>query len=232
VSPHIPRKPRRPVGRPGSDDDVRGAILTAALRQLEATGSPDRVTVASIVDEAGCTPPSLYYYWPRRELLLKEASEDGWAQFRASQSGAVSDQDDPIERIRLRGRAYLAFAFARPALFRVLFLEPPAAGPAQPTPAQPTPARSTPARSTPARSTPAQSAGKTGEALNDLVLDVTAAMANRQITPADPLTTALALWAAIHGVATLWTVTPTLPTHLAHAVGNLAQDAVLRGLAP
>jgi AcrR family transcriptional regulator len=213
---------RRKVGRPGGGDDVRGAILAAALRQLEAAGSPDRVTVAAIIDEAGCTPPSLYHYWPQRELLLQEASARGWAQFRASQAAAVadrqdlvydSDQDphrgrdqDPVERLRLRGRAYLEFALARPSLFRVLFLEPATAGPGE---------------------TPAE----TGRAFNDLVTDVTQAMTGGQLRAADPLTTALALWSAVHGVAALWAVTPSLPTELAHAVGDLAQDAVLAGLA-
>lgn len=196
---------RRGVGRPGDGEDVRLAILTAALRQLVETGSPDRVTVAAIVDEAGCTPPSLYHYWPKRELLLQEASGQGWAQFRASQAGAVADHSDPVERLRRRGRAYLRFALAKPALFRVLFLEPATTG--------------------------AQPLNETGQALQELVSDVTAAMASGALRPADPLTTALALWSAMHGVAALWAVTPALPTDLAHAVGDLAQDAVLSGLA-
>lgn len=197
---------RRGVGRPGDHEDVRGAILAAALRQLEATGSPDRVTIAAIVDEAGCTPPSLYHYWPRRELLLREASERGWAQFRTSQADAVAEHGNPVERLRRRGRAYLDFALARPALFRVLFLEPRAdAGSSRPS-------------------------GETGDALHDLIADVTAAMGSGQIRPADPFATALALWSAMHGVAALWAATPNLPADLAHAVGNLSQDAVLRGL--
>lgn len=198
---------RRGVGRPGAGEDVRGAILAAALRQLEATGSPDRVTVAAIVDEARCTAPSLYHYWPNRELLLQEAGATGWAQFRANQSGAVLDHADPLERLRLRGRAYLEFSLARPSLFRVLFLESPVSGPDQPR-------------------------AETGQALVELVADVTAAMATRQLRPADPLTTALALWSAMHGVAALWAVTANLPTDLARAVGDLAQDAALRGLGP
>jgi len=198
---------RRKVGRPGDDEDVRGAILAATVRQLEATGSPDRVTVAAIVDEAGCTPPSLYHYWPKRELLLQEASARGWAQFRGSQAGAVADSHDPIERLRLRGRAYLDFALAKPALFRVLFLVPQAVG-------------------------PAHAHAESGKALHDLVRDVAEAMASGQLRAADPLTTALALWSAMHGVAALWTVTPNLPTDLAHTVGDLAQDAVLTGLTP
>jgi AcrR family transcriptional regulator len=197
---------RRGVGRPGDGEDVRGAILTAALRQLEATGSPARVTISAIVDEAGCTPPSLYHYWPSRDLLLKEASERGWAQFRTSQATAVADHGDPVERLRLRGRAYLSFALARPALFRVLFLDPPAdAGAGQPS-------------------------GETGQALQDLIADVTSAMGTGQVRRADPLTTALALWSAMHGVAALWAANPNLSADLAHAVGNLSQDAVLSGL--
>jgi len=198
------------VGRPGGDEDIRGAILVATLRQLEATGSPDRVTVAGIVQEAGCTPPSLYHYWPNRDLLLQEASTRGWAQFRASQTAAVADRQssnrDPIERLRQRGRGYLDFALVRPALFRVLFLEPPVADPAEPAP-------------------------EAGEALRDLVTDVATAMATGQLRPADPMTTALALWSAMHGVAALWAATPNLPTELARAVGDLAQDAILTGLA-
>jgi AcrR family transcriptional regulator len=217
------------VGRPGSGEDVRGAILAAALHQLEATGSPDRVTVAAILNEAGCTPPSLYHYWPSRELLLQEASEQAWARFRASQSGSVSDHQDPVQRLRLRGRAYLDFSLASPALFRVLFLEPQAVPPGSTTTEAP--------RQTPLPPTwtppdpPTRPSGETGNALEGLVNDVTAAMSVGQIKTGDPLATALVLWAAMHGVAALWAVTPSLPTDLARAVGDLTQDAVLAGLA-
>jgi AcrR family transcriptional regulator len=207
VSTRATPSARRRVGRPGDGEDVRGAILAAALRQLEAGGSPDGVTVAAIVGEAGCTPPSLYHYWPARDLLLKEASAFGWAQFRASQTDAIADGLDPVERLRMRGRASLDFALAKPALFRVLFLEATVGDPDETPP-------------------------ETGDALDDLVADVTAAMASAQIRPADPLTTALALWSTMHGVAALWAVNPKLPTDLARAVGDLAQDAVLAGLAP
>lgn len=197
---------RRRVGRPGVGEDVRGAILAAALRLLESTGSPDRVTVSAIVDEAGCTPPSLYHYWSTRDLLLKEASASGWARFRASQTDALADDLRPVERLRLRGTAYLDFALAEPALFRVLFLEPPAAGPGEPP--------------------------ETGKALVDLVADVIAAMKSGQLRTADPLTTALTLWSAIHGVAALCAVNRGLPADLAHSVGDLVQGSVLIGLAP
>jgi AcrR family transcriptional regulator len=214
VSSRAKSRVRRKVGRPGDGEDVREAILAAALRQLEATGSPDRVTIAAIVHEAGCTPPSLYHYWPNRELLLQEASARGWSQFRASQSAAVSDHHDPVERLRLRGRAYLEFALAKPSLFAVLLLGTPVAGRTE-VPAE----------------VPTEVPAETANAFNALVTDVSAAMATGALRPADPLTTALALWSAMHGVAALWAVTPNLPTDLAQTVGDLVQDAVLAGLA-
>jgi AcrR family transcriptional regulator len=204
----ISRLKPRSMSRPKQVKDTLTSTNPAVLKvQLIETGSPDRVTIATIVKEAGCTPPSLYHYWSTRDLLLKEASASGWAQFRVSQTDAVADDLSPVERLRLRGRAYLEFALAEPALFRVLFLEPPAAGPGEPPP-------------------------ETGSALGDLVADVTAAMASGKLRIADPLTTALVLWSAMHGVAALWAVNPNLPTVLAHSVGDLAQNAVLIGLAP
>jgi AcrR family transcriptional regulator len=240
MSSRTKARARRGVGRPGDGEDVREAILAATLRQLESTGSPGQVTIAAIVEEAGCTPPSLYHYWPRRELLMQEASTRGWAHFRDSQTGAA-DHHDPVERLRQRGRAYLDFALARPSLFRVLFLDPPASATAPnatqdvqgtqlPQPGQPTrPGR--PTRRAAEQGAAEQGAAEQGAALDDLVGDVSAAMATGGLRPADPLTIALALWSAMHGVAALWAVTPDLPADLAHVVGDLAQEAVLRGLA-
>lgn len=198
---------RRRPGRPSDPTDVRESILAAALRQLVAAGGPEGVTIASVVAEAGCTPPSLYHYWPTRDRLLHEASLRGWAQFRADQATSVAKQDDPLTRLRARGRAYVDFALARPGLFRVLFLAPSVVDPDQPPTAD------------------------AGQALLELVADVRQAMTRGLLREADPFVTALALWSAMHGVAALWAVDPRHPAELAHRVAALAQDAILTGLA-
>lgn len=187
---------------------MREAILTAALNQLARATSPQSVTIASVVSEAGCTPPSLYHYWPTRELLLHEASMWGWETFRAHQSAAASEQDDPLARLRARGQAYVEFSLTRPALFRVLFMSPGALEREPSSTAEP------------------------GPALVDLATDVGQAMSAGLLRAEDPFVTALALWSTVHGVAALWAVEPNRPRELAHAVAALAQDAVLTGLAP
>jgi len=199
-------KGSRGVGRPAGGEDLRTTLLDAALQLLEQFGDPAEVTVAAIVEAANCTPPSLYHYWPKRELLLQEASHRGWEAFRSSQFAAVRDDDNALDRIRNRGTAYLAFALERHALFRVLFLDRPVPGSSEPDPDEP------------------------GAALADLVGDVTQAMNTDLFSKGDPLAVALALWGSIHGIAALWAATPTLPDELAWDVARIQQDAIIAGL--
>ena len=200
--------PRRGVGRPTAGQDLRAALVAATLRLLEQAGDPAAVTVAAIVAEVGCTPPTLYHYWPRREFLLREASAAGFARFRRSQSHATVQATDPVDRIRRRGQAYLDFAFARPSLFRVLFLD-------RPLPGQ-----------------PAANVEDPGQGLADLTADVSAAMAAGQLGPAEPVIVAVGLWAAVHGIAALWVATPELPHDLARQVAATQTDALLAGYSP
>ncbi|HEY5185661.1 MAG TPA: TetR/AcrR family transcriptional regulator [Actinomycetes bacterium] len=197
--------PRRAVGRPTAGEDLRAVLVAATLRLLEQTGDPAAVTVAGIVAEAGCTPPTLYHYWPRRELLLREASALGFKRFRRSQASAAAPAGDPLDRIRRRGQAYLDFALSQPSLFRVLFLDRPVPG------------------------HPPADAENPGQGLADLAADVSAAMTASQLAPEDPLGVAVGLWAGVHGIAALWVATPELPHALARSVAAKQTAALLTG---
>jgi AcrR family transcriptional regulator len=162
------------------------------------------VTVAAILEDAGCSAPSLYHYWSSREGLLREACEAGWSEFRHSQATAAEVSADPLERVRARGREYLRFALERPGLFQVLFLTPPPLPPSK----DPHP--------------------DTG--LAQLISDVAAAMAAGQLTPRDPTQTAIVIWSTVHGLATL-AHTNQMPDHIAFELLELSSQAVLDGLA-
>lgn len=110
----------RTAGRPQSPTDLRNRIVEATLVLMANAGSDGDVTIARIVDEVGCTPPTLYHYWTNREALLAEAGATGWERFRESQH--IDPAAAAVERVRARGEAYLAFAIAQPQLFDVLFL--------------------------------------------------------------------------------------------------------------
>jgi AcrR family transcriptional regulator len=193
------------VGRPVEGTDLRGALVAAALELLEQTGDPSAVSVAAIVDAVGCSPPTLYHYWPHRSLLLREASALGFGEFRRLQTDAVGAHPDPLTRIRWRGHAYLEFALTRPSLFRVLFLDPPV------------------------EASPAASIEAPGDAFQNLIDDVNEAMAAGQLAVADPLVVAVGLWAATHGVAALWLANPEIPRELARTVAEAQSHALLLG---
>ncbi len=117
--------------------------------------------------------------------------------------------EGPLDRIRGRGRAYVAFARERPSLFRALFLSgtlaPPAADRADPDAAP-------------------------GPVLAALVSDVTEAMEAGLLPRAEPTVVALALWASVHGIATLCVTHPEVPETLVDDAARLQQDAILAGL--
>lgn len=100
---------------------VRSRLLAAALQQLEEAETVSDVTIATLTRAVGCTPPSLYHYWPTRDALLEEAAALGWAEFGRDQQDGP-ETGSPGERIIARGRAYVRFAERRPQLFRLLFL--------------------------------------------------------------------------------------------------------------
>ena len=190
----LPRSPGRPHGR----TDLRGTIVAVTLRQLETTESVDVVTIASIVAEAGCTPPSLYHYWSSRDALLREAGARGWQQFRDQQAHGAAAVSDPIDRLRGRGRAYVDFALQRPRLFQILFL-----------------------------TAHAEVASEPGEGFTDLVKEVNDAISQNLLADGDPVTTALTLWSAAHGVAALAVTNPALAPDTAARILARLQEALL-----
>lgn len=190
----MPNSARRPPGRPRTDDRMRERLVAAALDRLVMGLT---VTVAAVTRTAGCTAPTLYYYWPTIEALVREAGELGWAEFRSS---VKVSGDDPIERIRCRGRAYLGFAVNRPELFGLLFHT---------------------RRRHQVQSSP-------GAGFSDLVTDIAAAMASGQLDGGEPELVALRLWSVVHGVASLVAVNPELPVATAETLLADLEEAALR----
>ena len=201
---HPPRRGRKPSA-------LRDRILEVTLDELERTGQPDAVTIAAVVAAAGCTPPSLYHYWASREQLVRDASGLGWARFAAAQGLAAAQSADPLERIRLRGAAYVAFAQHRPALFRILFLGPRAAEP----------------NTLPAS---ASASAHLGPSFLELEDDVAAAVTAGTIEAAGASARELAmvLWCAVHGLATLSLSAPGDADQLLEETQVVIQRLILR----
>ncbi len=151
------------------------AAVVAAARELLEEGDADDLSFRGVARRLGVTAPALYaYVEDKQELLAAVATEH--FEVLAARFLAV-DAADPLDRIRLLGRAYVDHALASPALFRLMFRYPPR--PTAGLDAFP-----------PATRAFEMAAAATEEAV-----------AAGQLRVADPFLANLAMWAAVHGAA-------------------------------
>lgn len=112
----------RTRARKGEGDKLRERLLEAAEVLLVEAGHPDAVSVRSIAAAAGCTPPSIYLHFADKDELLMAACERRFAELDRFAQDAAEGSDEPLESLRLRGRAYIRFGLDHPEHYRLLMM--------------------------------------------------------------------------------------------------------------
>ncbi len=85
-------------------------------------GDAGAVSIRSIADAVGVTPPSIYLHFADKDELLTEACERRFADLERYARDAGEASDDPLESLRLRGRAYIRFGLDHPQHYRLLMM--------------------------------------------------------------------------------------------------------------
>lgn len=98
--------------------DLRAALVNTALTLLEAGEAPP--SLREVARAAGVSAMAPYRHFVDRAALLAAVAEHGFTQLR--ERLLVADEV-PTSRAALiaQGRAYVDFALAHPALFRLMF---------------------------------------------------------------------------------------------------------------
>ena len=114
-SPSLKRRERERV-------DLRNKILDAA-REMFVENGYEATTMRAIADRIAYTPTAIYHHFRNKEALLTEITT---RDFRAlgevfQKLGAVQD---PVERLRRTGQAYVEFALTHPMHYRLMFMAP------------------------------------------------------------------------------------------------------------
>ncbi len=177
--------------------EVRTAILDTAAELLRTHGDVDKVSIDAVVKAVGCTPPTLYYYFPTKTDLLMEVCLREYARFAADlQAATTTGEGDAMAALHRRGLAYLAWAREHPAHYRLLFMT---------------------HLDLPGEEPPMTAAGLPDfsqvPGLGDLVRDLER-LREQGYAVADPNLDAFALWGVVHGAAALAITEPQLPTEL------------------
>lgn len=98
--------------------DLRTALVAAGLRALETTDIAD-LSLRALAREVGVSATAVYRHFPDKRALLAALAAEGLAQLGAFQQQAA--QAGPGQAFAATGRAYVRFALAHPALFRLVF---------------------------------------------------------------------------------------------------------------
>src|SRR5205809_439421 len=101
--------------------DLRRTLIDASLALVEEEGI-GALSLREVARKAGVTHNAPYHHFPDRGALLAAIAEEGFgrlAQETAAARAAVPD--DPLARLTACGQAYVRFAIASPAHFRVMF---------------------------------------------------------------------------------------------------------------
>lgn len=198
-----------PSGKKGYHHGALRSALVQASIALAREGGPDRVILREAARAAGVSHSAAYRHFADREALLAEVSSFARNELAEEMRRRVSRSKDPRRRLRAVGTAYIHFALSEPGLFRAAFTSHPA---------------------TVEGDVPeAASAGvEPFEVLGQVLDEAQAAglLDSRRRSGAE-----IAVWSAVHGLATLLLDGP-LPTSDAAVkfAWEQVQDLVERGM--
>ena len=112
---------RVPAQKPYHHGDLRRVLIDAAL-QLVGEGGPDGLSVREAARRAGVSPGAPFRHFENRDALMNAAAEEAQRRLHAGIEAALAEApaDDPLERFRRIGLAYLCWAMRNPTHFEII----------------------------------------------------------------------------------------------------------------
>lgn len=107
--------------------DLRSALVEAGLRALETTEIGD-ISLRQIARDVGVSATAVYRHFPDKRALLVALAGAGIDKLGEAQRAAAESMGGGAGAFGATGRAYVRFALAHPALFRLIFTHLPPAG--------------------------------------------------------------------------------------------------------
>jgi AcrR family transcriptional regulator len=170
----------------GSGELLRDQILDAATELLLETGHARAVSIRSVAQRVGVTPPSIYLHFEDKDALFDAVCARYFEKLDEEMQRVSVGQPGSIEVLRAQGLAYVRFATETPELYRIATMGE-------------------------WRSGSDVDAALASAAFEHMCASVQGLMDEGICPPGDATTVALQLWSAAHGVASLLIAKPHLP---------------------
>ena len=201
ADPSVLRRRRAPRG---SGDLLRDEILDAATQLLLDIGHAKAVSIRSVAERVGVTPPSIYLHFQDKDALLDAVCARYFEKLDEEMQRVSAMQSDTMDVLRAQGLAYVRFATENPELYRI-------------------------ATMSEWKSNSDVDAALASSAFEHMCVTVETLMSEGVLPPGDATGIALELWSAAHGVAALLIAKPHLPFGDAEAFTDRVLRAVFCG---
>jgi AcrR family transcriptional regulator len=159
--------------------NLRQALVDEALQVLREEGAAD-LSLRGVAARAGVSRSAPYHHFPDKESLLAAVIEHGFRELHRRLALARDSAGTVLDRLRHTGEAYVYFAMAEPALYRLMFgtmMEEPERHPDM-----------------------IAAGDATFQVLTDLIVE---GQHVGQVLPGPPRAIALTAWSTCHGIASL-----------------------------
>lgn len=107
--------------------DLRAALIAEGLK-LIGSGPAEALSLREIARNAGVSATAVYRHFPDKAALLGALCTEGHGMMAAAFRQAMAGKGEALSAFIAMGRAYVQFALAHPALFRLMMAQP-GAGP-------------------------------------------------------------------------------------------------------
>jgi AcrR family transcriptional regulator len=114
------KRPRKKRAGQYHHGDLRRALIDQALRTIDTTGV-DALTLRGVGDALGVSRTALYRHFSDKQALVAAVAREGFRAFRLALVEAWEQNGRGRAGFEAMGDAYLQFAVAHPAHYRVMF---------------------------------------------------------------------------------------------------------------
>jgi AcrR family transcriptional regulator len=178
--------------------------VEAATKLLLETGHARSVSIRSVAQRVGVTPPSIYLHFADKDALMDAVCARYFEKLDVEMQRVAAEHPSPVEVLRAQGLAYVRFGTQTPELYRIATMGE-------------------------WRSGSHIDMTLESSAFKHLRATVRKLIDDGTYLPDDPTTVALEFWSAAHGVAAMLIAKPHLPFGDAEAFADRVLGSVFRG---
>ncbi len=100
--------------------NLKASLIEAGLAALAHTEA-DELSLRQLAKDVGVSANAAYRHFEDKDALLLAMAADGFRRFALAQAASVAEVTHPEDRLKASGMAYVRFAQAHPALYRLMF---------------------------------------------------------------------------------------------------------------